>query len=99
MLRHILPFLLLLSACTSQQDNDRIAQLEKQTAELQAQVKIQQQAADLDLQAKCANDARVWFNENYHGDKNTTLLDFSNHHNKALNKCFILVQNKWVRLL
>ena len=93
--RYILPFFLSVSACTAQQDKQRLLQLAKQIQELQAQVKIQQQAADLDLQAKCGTDARIWFNQNYRADKNATLLDFSNHYNKALNRCFILVQHKY----
>jgi hypothetical protein len=44
-----------------------------------------------DFQAKCSKDARVWFNENWSRDKDTILLDFSNHYNIKQNKCFIFV--------
>lgn len=46
----------------------------------------------MDFQAKCSKDARVWFNENWQRDKTTTYLDFENHYNKKLGKCFIFVQ-------
>jgi hypothetical protein len=82
----------LLSGCTSQQDKGRITELEKQSKDLQAQLKVQQATADLELQAKCGKDARAWFNLNWQRDKDTLLLDYSNHYNKSVNKCFILVQ-------
>jgi hypothetical protein len=73
--------------------SDRLARLEKQNQELQAQVQKGNAAADLDLQAKCSRDARAWFTENWlPRDKDTILLDFTNHYNKKLNKCFILVE-------
>ena len=46
---------------------------------------------EYDLQAKCSKDAKAWFNENWARDKDTFLLDFTNHYNKTMNKCFILV--------
>jgi len=73
--------------------SDRIARLEKENQELQAQIKKNDAAADYDLQAKCGGDARAWFNENWGSrDKDTILLDFSNHYNKKMNKCFIVVE-------
>ena len=74
---------------------DRLAKLEKQNQELLAEVKKGQATADYDLQAKCSKDARAWFNENYARDKDTILLDFSNHYNKKENKCFIFVENHY----
>jgi hypothetical protein len=73
-------------------DTERISRLEKQNDELKAEIKKSQAAADYDLQAKCAKDSRAWFKENWSADKDTILLDFTNHYNKALNKCFILVE-------
>jgi hypothetical protein len=70
----------------------RITRLEKENEELKAEIKKNQAAADFDLQAKCSKDARAWFNENWSRDKDTVLLDFTNHYNKAQNKCFILVE-------
>jgi len=73
--------------------SDRIARLEKQNEELQAAFKSQQAVTDYDLQAKCSRDARAWFNENWSADKNTLMLDFTNHFNKHLNRCFVLVEH------
>jgi hypothetical protein len=58
-------------------------------------LKQQQQSVELDMQAKCAKDAHAWFNQNYRQDKETAFLDYSNHYNRSLNKCFILVQHNW----
>src|ERR1700682_3437330 len=90
-------FLLLLAAAvllatTGCDNSDRIARLEKQNQELLAEVKKGQASADYDLQAKCSRDARAWFNETWSRDRDTILLDFSNHYNKKENKCFIFVE-------
>jgi len=62
----------------------------------QAEIKKRDSApADLDSRAKCSKDARTWFNENWAGtsrEKDTALLDFTNHYNKKSNKCFIFVE-------
>jgi hypothetical protein len=87
--------LLLLMVVGCNNNAERIAQLEKQNHELQEQLKRSNATADFDLQAKCSQDSKAWFNENWAGtrnDKDTILLDFSNHYNKKLNKCFILVE-------
>jgi hypothetical protein len=74
-------------------DADKIARLEKDNADLKAQVAKQSAAADLDLQAKCSKDARAWFNLNFMPrDNNTTYLDYTNHYNKKINACFIVVE-------
>jgi len=70
----------------------RLSRLEKENAELKAQVEKDQAARDLDLQAKCSKDARDWFNENWSRDKDTILLDFTNHYNKSSNSCLIFVE-------
>ena len=72
--------------------DERIANLEKQNQELKAEMEKGRATADYDLQAKCSKDARAWFNENWSRDKDTVMLDFSNHYNKSQNKCFILVE-------
>lgn len=84
----------LLACCTllAGCDTDRIAKLEKENADLKAKVEKQSIVVDYDLQAKCAKDARSWFNENWSRDKDTILLDFTNHYNAKQNKCFILVE-------
>jgi hypothetical protein len=76
-------------------DADRVAKLEKENADLKAKVEKQDTALVYDLQAKCSKDARAWFNENWSRDKNTILLDFTNHYDAKLNKCFILVEHHY----
>ena len=88
----LLASLVLLGLATACDTSDRIGRLEKQNQELQAEIKKGQATADYDLQAKCSKDARVWFNENWKRDKDTLLLDFTNHYNKELNKCFLVVE-------
>ena len=73
-------------------DNDRISKLEKENQEMKAKLEKGNAAQEFDLQAKCGKDARSWFNENWSRDKDTVLLDFTNHYNAKLNKCFILVE-------
>jgi hypothetical protein len=74
---------------------DRIAKLEKENADLKAKVeKVEKQnvAADYDLQAKCGNEARVWFSQNWERDKDTITLNYENHYSAARNRCFIIVE-------
>jgi hypothetical protein len=80
---------LIVSGCAS---DERVARLEKQTEELKGEIKKSQEAADFDLQAKCGKDARTWFQDNWSRDKDTVLLTFTDHYNKAQNKCFIFVE-------
>jgi hypothetical protein len=84
------PALLLVAGCDTGQ---RLTKLEKQNQELQAEIKKRDSApADLESQAKCARDSKVWFNANWQTDKDTTLLNYTNHYSKSLNQCFILVE-------
>ena len=76
-------------------DSEKIAKLEKQNQGLQDQLKKQQVTANLDLQAKCARDAKAWFKENWVADKTTVLLDYTNHYNQKMNKCFIEVEHHY----
>ncbi len=73
----------------------RISRLERQTEELKAEVGKNRTVADYDLQAKCSQDAKVWFSENYSNDNKTLLLNHTNHYNKSLNKCFVAVENHY----
>jgi hypothetical protein len=76
---------LLLLGC----DLDKSAKLEKQVKDLQAK----QAAEEYDLRGKCSRDAKAWFQENWGSrDKDTILLTETNHYNKRLNKCFVLVE-------
>lgn len=82
--------LLALSLCGC--DTGRINGLEKENANLKAQIEKENVARDYDLQVKCSKDARAFFNENWGRDKDTIFLDFTNHYNGKLNKCFILAE-------
>jgi hypothetical protein len=84
-------FMMLLLICGC--DTERLNQLEKQNQEMKAEIDKRNVAQDYDLQSKCSKDARAFFNANSERDKDTILLDFSNHYNKKLNKCFILGEN------
>lgn len=90
-MRHLIIFGLSLSlaGCDT---GERMSRMEKQNEELKAEIKKGQAAADFDLQAKCGKDSRAWFKENWSADKDTIILDFENHYNKAQNKCFELVE-------
>ena len=71
---------------------DRIKQLEKENQELKTKLAKTEATADYDLQAKCSKDAKAWFNGTWSSDKNTALLTYINHYNKAQNKCYIWVE-------
>ena len=73
-------------------DTGQRARLEKENQELKAEATKNRNAVDYDLQAKCSRDARAWFKESWPGDKDTILLNFTNHYHKSLNKCLILVE-------
>jgi hypothetical protein len=76
-------------------NSDRLAKLEKENQELQAQVKRQQMATSLDLQAKCGRDAKEFFERGFPPDRTTIMLHHRNHYNSSLNKCFVLVENHY----
>ena len=77
-----------LAGCGS---SGKINQLEKQNQDLQAQVDKQQQASDFDLQAKCSSQAQKVFQE---GGYDMNIMDsYTNHWNKNLNKCFVLIMS------
>lgn len=80
--------LLVCSAC----DTDRLNKLEKENADLKAEVAKTNAAADFNLQEKCSNAAKSWFRENWPRDKDTILLDETNHYNSKMNKCFVEVE-------
>jgi hypothetical protein len=87
----------LLTCCTLAAgcDASRISKLEKENADLKAKVEKQGVVVDYDLQTKCAQDARTWFKENWSADKDTILLNYTNHYNAKLNKCFVLVEDHY----
>lgn len=79
----------LVSACT---DVEKMAKIEKENKELRAKVEQQNRVVDLDTQGKCGTAAKRYLNENWTVDKGTMLLDYHNHFNRSLGKCFILVE-------
>ena len=88
---HLLLIFGMLSGC----DTQRLNQLQKQNEELKAQGEKDHVVRDYDLQARCARDARLWFNENWRPGKDTIMLTFSNHYYKVGNQCFALVENHY----
>jgi hypothetical protein len=61
---------------------------------LERQVRRTQSAENFDLQGKCSSEAKTWYSDHWGNtrDKDTTLLDYTNHYNKAANKCYIEVE-------
>jgi len=93
-MKTLMLFTLFLSACTAQQDKDRIAQLEKQTQLLQQQLQQQRQTANLELQAQCADAARKsYLADGFDKAKTNTSNSYTNHYSEKLNKCFIEVES------
>ena len=72
-------------------DNQRVSTLEKDNRELKDKIQMRDSVTDLDLRAKCSRDAKAWFDDGWRGTQ-ALLLDHTNHYNKAMNKCFILVE-------
>jgi hypothetical protein len=85
-------FLLVATGCGQ---DKKIAALEKQNQELMAEIEKSHATTDYDLQEKCSKDARAYFNENWPHDDDTLYLDFTNHYNNSMNKCFILVEYRY----
>lgn len=73
-------------------NDERVAKLEKQTAALELQLAQTQKSGQLELQAKCGKDAKIWFDQNWQPDKDTILLTYTNHYSTAKNKCFINIE-------
>ena len=72
-------------------NQDKIALLEKENKELTTKLDSVAKAANLDMQGKCASQARIEFrNEGFERERNGT-ASFLNHYNSKLNKCFMLV--------
>jgi outer membrane murein-binding lipoprotein Lpp len=81
-----------LSGC---EDSQRLARLEKENQTPKAQLNQLNEknvTRNYDLEARCSKDAKAWFHENYPRDKDTALLDFTNHYHLATNQCFVLVE-------
>ena len=87
-MRWLLLSLLCLTAC----DADKVARLEKENKELKAKLDERSKLVDLDTQSKCSTAAKIFFHQNWREDKDTILLDYSNHYNSKVGKCFIIVE-------
>jgi hypothetical protein len=66
-----------------------LAKLEKDNKELHSELARQKQVVALDTQGKCGVAAKTFFKEGFRRDKDTITLDYSNHYNASLGKCFI----------
>lgn len=76
-------------------NNDRVARLESEVQSLKQELSQVRKVNALELQAKCAADAKAWFHEHWQPDKDTALLDYSSHYNPVSNKCFAEVYYNW----
>lgn len=80
--------LVCLPAC----NQDRLARLEKENAELRAQLAKVPNNASLELQNKCAKQARSEFTaQGYNHVKAEDSAEFTNHYNLKHNMCFMEV--------
>ena len=69
-------------------NTDKIAQLETQNKELQAQLA----SRDLEMQAKCSKAANDFIIDHWPGDKKKYNLSYSNHYSRKRNRCFAVIQ-------
>jgi hypothetical protein len=79
--------LICLILCLVACDSDKIAQLEKENIELTARLASATTAANLDSQAKCAQQARAAFV--LEGWSKDSSASFTNHYQLGTNKCFM----------
>jgi hypothetical protein len=72
------------------QQRSQIAQL-KSAAEAASAAAFNARGASMELQRRCAEDARKWFKEQ--GWKPTDIAGYENHYSVRLNRCFIDFQS------
>src|ERR1700761_2295118 len=89
-MRYLLVFCVLaLNGC----DREKAALLEKENKELREQLDQRKRLVDLDTQGKCSAAATDFFKERWGTPQSDTLLlDFSNHYDSSLGKCFVMVE-------
>ncbi len=75
-------------------DPRRIDKLEKQNQEILSQLHRQEASQTYELEARCGEEAKRYFAENWQWDKTTAILDYANHYNRSLTKCMILVTHQ-----
>lgn len=68
-------------------NQDKIARLERENKELAEKLDSLAKAANLDMQAKCANQATNMFKESGLGKER--ISSYTNHYQPKLNKCFV----------
>jgi len=83
----VLALSITLSACNT----DKITQLERENQDLRAKLDSVTRAKSLDLQEKCAKQARDEFK--FQGRDKEQLAGYTSHYVAQLNKCFIAIQN------
>jgi len=71
---------------------NRVSKLEKQNAELSAELQKIKVASDYDMQEKCSHGARDWLRENWQSSKDTIFMTYDSHYNRMSNRCFIVVE-------
>jgi hypothetical protein len=75
-------------------DSGRIDKLEKQNQEILGQLHQQEAVRIYDLESKCAQEAQTYFSDHWRPGKLTAVLNYTNHYNRSLNKCLILVREQ-----
>ena len=68
-------------------NDTKIFQLEKQNKELTAKLDAVTKQSSLDLQEKCAKQARAEYNAQ--GMEKEQIAGFANHYNSTVDKCFM----------
>lgn len=89
----------LLTSLTGCDSSDRIAALEKQTQQLQEDVKKISQSSEYDLQEKCEKEARDFFKREWESagrDRTTLVLEFTNHYSRKENRCFMRIDFRYL---
>jgi hypothetical protein len=75
-------------------DRHRLQQQNRTIDELNAQLKADFAVAGIELQEKCARQAREEFkSEGFESEKGA---EFSSHFNRRMGKCFVLIQNSTI---
>jgi hypothetical protein len=69
-------------------DSARLNQLEHENQQLKESLK----RASLDVQAKCSADTKHFIESQYPPTPDRIFIDFNNHYNASLNKCFVEVE-------
>jgi hypothetical protein len=77
--------------------NAALREQRRHVQELNAKLDSMSKTASLDLQEKCAKQAREAFR--FHGLEKEQMADFANHYNQKLNKCFVEVRNTDAKLM